>query len=147
MCSHLMEGRGGRTHTPVWLSAFWCAHVSFSNTLDHCQNIPARRRTRALDVALVVALVCGQSRNFHVYRRVSRRVPNRARIDVFCICIFMVFLFCMQGLSPKYIIHCDASGVRLVGDRRSAMAVQLRTNYSNGSVTAQQTQNICITFV
>ena len=71
--------------------------VGFSNTLfDHCQNIPARRRTRALEQlyflnfyifaarrALVVALVCGQSRDFCICRRVLRRVPNRDRVVVF----------------------------------------------------------------
>ena len=34
----------------------------------------------ALDVASVVAFVCGQSRDC----RVCRRVPNRARVGVFC---------------------------------------------------------------
>ena len=63
-----------------------------SNTLiDHYQNIPARRLLnfrrvgfRASHVALVVALVCGQSGDFRVCRRVTRRVPNRARVRVFC---------------------------------------------------------------
>ena len=41
---------------------------------------------RASHVALVVALVCGQSCNFRVSRRVTRHVPNRAdvRVGVFC---------------------------------------------------------------
>ena len=32
----------------------------------------------------LVALVCGQSRDFCVCRRVPRRVANRARVRVFC---------------------------------------------------------------
>ena len=39
----------------------------------------------ALDVASVVAcLVCGQSRDCRGCRRVLRRVPNSARVGVFC---------------------------------------------------------------
>ena len=36
-----------------------------------------------LDIVSVVALVCGQSRECRVCRRVPRRVPNRARAGVF----------------------------------------------------------------
>ena len=41
---------------------------------------------RASHVAFVVALVCGQTCNFRVSRRVTRHVPNRAdiRVCVFC---------------------------------------------------------------
>ena len=38
---------------------------------------------RASHVALVVALVCGQPRDFRVCCRVTRHVPNRARVGVF----------------------------------------------------------------
>ena len=56
---------------------------------DLFQNLHFRRAGRrashtgshvALDVTSVVALVCGQSRDC----RVCRRVPNRARVGVFC---------------------------------------------------------------
>ena len=40
---------------------------------------------RASHVVLVVAFVCGLSRDFRVCRRVTRRVPNGARVGVFCI--------------------------------------------------------------
>ena len=52
---------------------------------DHFQKcyifVARRTRRRASLVALVVALVCGQSRDF----RVCRRIPRRAHIGVFCI--------------------------------------------------------------
>ena len=55
--------------------------VSFSNTL-YWDNIPARRVTYiALDVASVVPLMYGQSRDC----RLCRRVPNRARAGVFLV--------------------------------------------------------------
>ena len=38
----------------------------------------------ALIFVMVVALVCGHSRDFHVFRRVCRHVPSRVRIGVFC---------------------------------------------------------------
>ena len=51
---------------------------------DHFQNcyifVARSAGRRASHVALVVALVCGHSRDFGVYRRVPRRVPNRARV-------------------------------------------------------------------
>ena len=57
---------------------------------DHFQNcyifVARRADFRASHVALVIALGCGKSQNFRVYRRVTRRVPNHARdrVGVFC---------------------------------------------------------------
>ena len=39
-----------------------------------------RAGCRASHVALVIAFVCGQSRDFRVCRRVPRRVPNHVRV-------------------------------------------------------------------
>ena len=42
----------------------------------------------ALDVVLVVTLVCEQSRDFRVCLRVPRRMTNRTRVGVFCTLMF-----------------------------------------------------------
>ena len=49
--------------------------------------------------ALVVALVCGQSRDFRVCRRVTRHVPNRARVGVFCFLRDTISVFILE-LTP-----------------------------------------------
>ena len=52
------------------------------DNFQNCYIFVARRAgLRASHVALVVALVCGQSREFRVCRRVTRRVPNYARVE------------------------------------------------------------------
>ena len=85
-------------HANAIARAIFQTHTLF----EHGQNIPARRRTgaikatwsfskllhfrsagfRAYHVALVVVLVCGQSHDFRVCRRVTRGVPDRARVSV-----------------------------------------------------------------
>ena len=71
-------------HTSV--TTYASAIGKLSDHFQNCYIFVARRRTGcrashvALDVALVVAwLVCGQSRDFSV----CRRVPRRARVGVF----------------------------------------------------------------
>ena len=51
-----------------------------------CRNLQLELATEenASHFALVVTLVCGQSRDFRVCRRVKLRVNNRVRVGVFC---------------------------------------------------------------
>ena len=63
---------------------------SFFSKLLHirraCRRVGRLASCVTLDVASVVALVCGQSRDCIVCLRVPRRVPNcaRAPVGVFC---------------------------------------------------------------
>ena len=49
--------------------------------LLHFRRAGRRASYAPLDVASVVALVCGQVRDCRVCRRVPRRVPDRARVS------------------------------------------------------------------
>ena len=61
------------------------------------RDVPARRSAR--DVASVVALVCGQSLDC----RVRRRVPNRARARVGVFCTLKGNIFFTGHLKPDLI--------------------------------------------
>ena len=56
-----------------------CCRTGFRVTTAINLSLPQRKTPH-------IALVCGQSRDFRVCRRVSRRVPDRARVRVGVFC-------------------------------------------------------------